>query len=217
LTNHPNNDTMKKIVFALMLLFIISAEGNSQLRFGIRGGVNWHYVKADDIVLENNTLRLTIPSKANLGYHLGVVSQINLFNLFVQPELLFTSNKNEVLLKDMQTSQTEGFAEQWVYRMDLPVMLGFKINSFKIEAGPVGTAIIGSKTDLVDISNYEQHFKTLTFGYQLGIGLDFPNIILDLKYEGKFSKFGDKLTFMNQTFNFDQRSSQLIFSIGLLF
>ncbi|MBN2213856.1 MAG: outer membrane beta-barrel protein [Bacteroidales bacterium] len=208
---------MKKIILTALILGFIAATGYSQLRFGIRGGVNWHYVKADDILLENNTLRLTIPTKANLGYHVGIISQIRLFNVFVQPELLFTSNKNEVLLKDEQSSSTEGFAEQWVYRMDLPVMLGVMIKSFKVEAGPVGTAILGSKTELVDISNYEQKFKSLTFGYQAGVGLDFPNISLDLKYEGKFSKFGDKLTFMNQTFDFDQRSSQLIFSIGLFF
>ncbi|HJX71810.1 MAG TPA: outer membrane beta-barrel protein [Bacteroidales bacterium] len=208
---------MKKIILTALFLCFIAGTGYSQLKFGFRGGFNWYYVRADDILLENNTLRLTIPSKANLGYHFGVVSQISLFNILIQPELLFTSNKNDVLLKDEQTSQTEGFAEQRIYRMDLPVMLGFKIKSFKVGAGPVGTAIIGTKTNLVDISNYEQKFKTLSFGYQLGVGLDFPNISLDLKYEGKLSKFGDKLTFMNRTFDFDQRSSQLIFGIGLFF
>jgi hypothetical protein len=208
---------MKKRILLALLLCFIAFTGYSQLKFGIRGGVNWYYVKAEDILLENNTLRLTIPTKANLGYHLGVISQIRLFNVFIQPELLFTSNKHEVLLKDEQNSQTEGFAEQWIYRMDLPVMVGFKIKSFKVEAGPVGTAILGSKTDLVDLENYKQKFKILTFGYQLGVGLNFPNITLDLKYEGKLSKFGDKLTFMNHSFDFDQRANQLIFGIGLLF
>jgi len=208
---------MKKIMIIAFLLFIMAGTGYSQIKFGVRGGVNWNYVKADDILLENNTLRLTIPSKANLGYHLGFISQIRLFNFFVQPELLFTANKNEVILKDAATSQNTGFAEQKIYRMDIPVMLGLKFKSLKFEAGPIGTIILGTKSDLVDISNYEQEFKTLTYGYQLGVGLDFTNISLDLKYEGKLSKFGDKLTLGNQTFNFDQRSNQLVFSIGLFF
>ena len=199
------------------LLYIIAGTGYSQIRFGVRGGVNWNYVKADDILLENNTLRLTIPSKANLGYHLGFISQIRLFNFFVQPELLFTANKNEIILKDAVTSQNTGFAEQKIYRMDIPVMLGLKYKSLKFEAGPIGTIILGTKSDLVDIRDIEQKFKTLTYGYQLGVGLDFPNFSLDLKYEGKLSKFGDKLTFGNQTFNFDQRSNQLVFSVGLFF
>ena len=199
------------------LLCIIAGIGNSQIRFGVRGGVNWNYVKADDILLENNTLRLTIPTKANLGYHLGFISQIKLFNFFVQPELLFTANKNDVILKDAATAQNTGFAEQKIYRLDIPVLVGLKLNTFKFEAGPIGTVILGTKSDLVDISSYEQKFKTLTYGYQLGVGLDFPNISLDLKYEGKLSKFGDKLTFGTQTFNFDQRSNQLVFSVGLFF
>jgi hypothetical protein len=167
--------------------------------------------------LENNTLRLTIPSNANLGYHLGVISQIRFLKLFVQPELLFTSNKNDVILYDEVASRNTGFAEQKIYRLDFPVMLGIKFNSVKFEAGPMGTVILGTKSDLLEISNYEQQFKTLTYGYQLGIGLDFSKISLDLKYEGDLSKFGDKLTLGNQTFNFDQRSNQLIFSVGLFF
>ena len=208
---------MKKIMIIAFLLFIMAGTGYSQIKFGVRGGVNWNYVKADDILLENNTLRLTIPSKANLGYHLGFISQITLFNFFVQPELLFTANKNEVILKDAVTSQNTGFAEQKIYRMDIPVMFGLKFKSLKFEAGPIGTIILGTKSDLVDISNYEQEFKTLTYGYQLGVGLDFPNFSLDLKYEGKLSKFGDQLKVGNQTFNFDQRANQLVFSVGLFF
>ena len=208
---------MKKIMIIAFLLFIMAGTGYSQIKFGVRGGVNWNYVKADDILLENNTLRLTIPSKANLGYHLGFISQITLFNFFVQPELLFTANKNEVILKDELTSQNIGFAEQKIYRMDIPVMFGLKFKSLKFEAGPIGTIILGTKSDLVDIRDYEQKFKTLTFGYQLGVGLDFPNFSLDLKYEGKLSKFGDQLKVGNQTFNFDQRANQLVFSVGLFF
>ena len=122
-----------------------------------------------------------------------------------------------LILKDAVTSQNTGFAEQKIYRMDIPVMLGLKYKSLKFEAGPIGTIILGTKSDLVDIRDIEQKFKTLTYGYQLGVGLDFPNISLDLKYEGKLSKFGDKLIFANQTFNFDQRSNQLVFSVGLFF
>jgi opacity protein-like surface antigen len=208
---------MKKIMIISFLLYLVTGVGCAQIKFGIRGGVNWNYVKADDILLENNTLRLTIPSNANLGYHLGVISQIRFLKLFVQPELLFTSNKNDVILYDEVASRNTGFAEQKIYRLDFPVMLGIKFNSVKFEAGPMGTVILGTKSDLLEISNYEQQFKTLTYGYQLGIGLDFSKISLDLKYEGDLSKFGDKLTLGNQTFNFDQRSNQLIFSVGLFF
>ncbi len=217
MSNHPNLNIMKKIIIISLFLYIITVTGFSQIKFGIRGGVNWNYVKADDILLENNTQRLTIPSKANLGYHLGFISQIKLFNLFVQPELLFTSNTNDVILKDEATSENIGFAEQRIYRLDIPVMLGIKFKALKFEAGPIGTVILGDKTDLVDIPDFEQKFKTLTFGYQAGIGFDFARITLDLKYEGKLSTFGDNLTLGNQTFNFDQRSSQLLFSVGLFF
>lgn len=207
---------MKKLIILLLFIFTIFSQGNSQVRFGIRAGVNWNYVKADDILIDDNT-KLTIPSKANMGYHFGVISQIELFNFFIQPELLFMTNKHDVLLKDRHTGINKGFAEQRIFRLDVPVMLGVKIKSLKLQAGPVGTVFLGDKSELIDIEIFEQEFKTMTFGYQAGVGIDFSKITLDLKYEGNLGKFGKELTVNDQTFNFDQRSNQIVFSIGILF
>ncbi len=199
-----------------MIAFI--SQGYTQIKLGIKGGVNWNYVKADDILINNRKTLLTIPSKANMGYHIGFVSQIRLFNLFVQPELLFSTNKNDVILKDAITPTiTKGFAEQRTYRLDIPVMIGIRIKSLKVEAGPIGTIFLGQKSDLIDITDFNQKYKTATFGYQAGIGFGFSKITLDFKYEGNLSKFGDKLSIDNQTYSFDQRSNQLVFGIGIFF
>ncbi|MFO7658323.1 MAG: outer membrane beta-barrel protein [Bacteroidales bacterium] len=206
---------MKRIVVFALIIIVSVAEGYTQIRFGLRAGVNWNYVKADDFVLNNN-LRLTIPSDANMGYHFGLISQVELFNFFVQPELLFLTNKNKLILKN-SSGDNEGYAEQRVYRLDIPVMLGVKLKSFKIQAGPIGTIFLGDKTDLIEIENFEQNFKSVTFGYQAGIGFDLSRVSLDLKYEGNLGKFGEQMVIENQTFDFDQRSNQLVFSIGLLF
>ncbi|MBN2611958.1 MAG: outer membrane beta-barrel protein [Bacteroidales bacterium] len=206
---------MKKVFLLIIIIFASLTTGYSQFRFGVRGGVNWNYVLADNIVYDGNTT-ITLPSKANMGYHFGLISQIELFNLFVQPELLFLSNKNELILKNT-SGDNEGYVEQRVFRLDVPVMFGVKIKSFKIQAGPIGTIFLGDKTNLIEIQDFDQEFKSLTFGYQAGIGFDLSRVSLDLKYEGNLSDFGKEVTINNNTFNLDQRSNQIVFSIGLLF
>lgn len=202
---------MKKIFFILSIFILISVPCFSQIHFGLRAGVNTHYFKLTEVVTPD--YRVTVPKDATTGYHLGVVSQVNISDFFFQPELIFSSGRNDIIVRDIP-----GEDELEVHKfsnLNLPLIIGYKIGALKLQAGPVGSVLLSSKADLLEEKGIEQNLKSMTFGYQVGLGFDLGKLALDVKYEGNLSKFGDGLEINGNEINFDQRTSQLVFSIGL--
>ena len=111
--------------------FLASSLSFAQVRFGIRGGVNFSRLNSSTEVNTGN-FKITCPNYSVIGYHVGLISQIELFKLFVQPELLFSSIRNDLDVYDLN-SANPGEAtsvKQTLNRIDVPVMVGIK---FKIQ------------------------------------------------------------------------------------
>ena len=97
-------------------------------------------------------------------------------------------------------------------------MVGYKFGPARIQAGPVASIIIDSKSALSDYDNYNEEFNGATWGYQVGVGLDIlKKVTLDVKYEGNLSKLGDGVTVLGQERSFDSRNSQFVFNVGIFF
>jgi hypothetical protein len=198
-------------VLLILLLVAATQLASAQIKFGIRGGINSSRITLTDF---NTPLYDIQYRKGDLGYHFGVMSQIKLLGVFIQPELLFTTAKNDV---KYTSSTVDEFGKQKFYKLDLPVIAGYKLGPLKLQAGPVGTFLIKSKSDLLDKYNIEETYKGATFGFQAGVGLELSSLLIDVKYEGNLSRLGDGVEIAGQQFNFDQRMHQWIFSIGFLF
>ena len=41
--------------------------------------------------------------------------------------------------------------------------------------------------------------------------------MIDLRYEGNFSKFGDHITFFGDEYKFDQSAARFLISLGFMF
>jgi hypothetical protein len=87
---------------------------------------------------------------------------------------------------------------------------------FRAFAGPVGSFLITAEGNEGRFNNEViRNYKNVTFGYQIGVGVDFGNLLLDLKYEDNLSKFGDGINVGTQRFAVDQRQNQIILSLGI--
>ncbi len=163
--------------------------------------------------------KIKCPNYSVIGYHAGLISQIELFNFFLQPELLYSSIRNDLDVYDLQSADpNEAIAvRQKLNRIDIPVMIGFKFKILKLEAGPVASFVISNNSDLETITEYDMQWNKATIGYQAGIGLDIGKIALDVKYEGNLSNLGTGISIGNTTTSFDTRLNQIILSIGLFF
>lgn len=221
---------MKKTLIILAALMTLSVASNAQfIRFGVKGGVSSSNVKFDKTDLEVPTASdikkfRVEQGDSKLGLHFGVFGRIQIMGLFIQPEVLFTQTKGEVVINDLTTSNAvSSIAKQKFNKFDIPVMVGWKFGPARVGLGPVASFVVGESDGLKDkIKEFndtvKNDFKGATFGYQIGVGLDILKFAtIDLKYEGNLSKLGNGLNIGGNDFKFDQRNPQFIASIGIFF
>jgi hypothetical protein len=206
---------MKRIIL-ISSLAILFLNLSAQINFGIKGGLNISNVKASEVLTDD--YRINPAASGNLGYHVGGFFRASLVGIFIQPELYFSSLSNEYKVEDISgNGAAEELVKQKIGRMDLPVLVGVKLGTFRLGLGPVGSIIVSDKSDLKDITGYEATFKSATFGYQLGAGVDIWKLNIDVRYEGNLTKLGDHLDIGGQTINLDNRVRQIVISLGISF
>jgi len=208
----------KTVIILFVLLLIPAISAYSQVRLGIRGGANATRLSTTGTI-ETDDFKITYPDYTLLGFHAGLVSQIQIFNMFIQPELLYTFARNEIKIFDLNSSNPEESEtiEQTLNRIDAPIMVGIKFGAFKIQAGPIISFLLSEDSRLSDITSYDLQLSKATIGYQAGIGIDAGKLAFDVKYEGNLSKFGTGINIGNTEMAFDQRVNQLVASVGIFF
>jgi hypothetical protein len=206
---------MKRIIL-ISILAVIFLNLSAQMDVGIKGGLNISNVKASEILTDD--YRIDPAASGNLGYHVGGFFRASLAGIFIQPELYFSSISNEYKVEDLTAAgAADKLAKQKIGRLDLPVLVGVKLGTFRLGLGPVGSLIVSDQSDLTDITGYKASYRSATFGYQLGAGADIWKISIDLRYEGNLTKLGDHLDIGGRTINLDNRIRQIIISLGIAF
>ena len=206
------NPIFRKCSLFFVFLVICVSTGIAQIRVGVRAGVYSTRIKADDFKSGSTLIRFR--DKSKMGYHLGIVSQWEIRNVFLQPELIFCSIRNDIYIDG---PGGEELTELDINRVDLPVMVGYKMGALKLQAGPVASVLINDKSELTDLTGYDLLLRRATIGFQAGFGFDISKLSFDFKYEGNLSKLGDGIEVGGNEYQFDARANQLIFSIGLFF
>jgi hypothetical protein len=207
-----------KLITVIFMSVLTSSLAFSQIRFGIRGGINSSRMNSSSEV-NTGDFKIKCPNYSVAGYHAGLISQINLFNFFIQPELLYSSVHNDLDVYKLNSANPGEATQvkQTLNRIDIPVMVGFKLKILKLEVGPVASFIISDNSNLETITQYDMQWNKATIGYQAGIGLDVGKIALDVKYEGNLSRLGTGINIGNTTTSFDTRLNQIIISLGFFF
>ncbi len=203
---------MKRIILILgMTILFINL--SAQMDFGIKGGLNISNIKASEVLTDD--YRINPAAGGSLGYHVGAFLRASLVGIFIQPELVFTSVQSEYKVESLNSSTPEQLVKQKIGRMDIPVLVGVKLGTFRLGLGPVASVILSDNSDLTDITGYEATLKSATFGYQLGAGFDIWKINIDLRYEGNLTNLGDHIDIGGETINLDSRARQIIISLGI--
>jgi len=146
---------------------------------------------------------------SKLGFHLGAFVRMGGNSFFIQPEFLYTNTGGQIIQENIIGEDRNIDAS--FNRLDIPMMLGFKIaNFFRLQAGPIASILLDYKIeDAVQVVQ-DVDYRNATIGYQAGIGLDIGNLILDLKYESSLGKNSKSVL----GFETDQRQNQIVLSAG---
>ncbi|MFW5792820.1 MAG: hypothetical protein ACOCWC_00950 [Bacteroidota bacterium] len=211
----------KKLVLSLAFFLMLIISANSQTQYGIRGGINFSSLGNNEVTFGD--YKLVGEPDNYFGYHIGATSMFDVSFLYLQPELLFSSVGSFLRLEDIRDGagiEDRVYFKQSVYKVDVPVIIGYEYGPIRFGAGPVYTMIIGSSNDydesILNVS-YEQNYNLSSLAYQVGVGLGLGNLLLDLKYEGGITSFGKDVKIGDISNPFNARPRQIILSIGLLF
>jgi opacity protein-like surface antigen len=157
-------------------------------------------------------------SSAKYGFHGGVFVRVTLFSFFIQPEVLFSTRTNEYTVTNVQTTVAT-VEKQNFNKLDIPVMVGFKLGPLRLNAGPSGSLLINSPKAIISDPDFKSNYNKMTIGYQAGLGFDlFNRITFDLRYEGSLKKYQNQIQNLAGTkVNLDDRHNAFLFSVGLMF
>jgi hypothetical protein len=188
--------TLQAILIAFVLFpSIVSSQQEGGI--GILAGLN--FASNGDLVAQ--TTPITERSSRSVGYHFGLYSKVDLGLLFLRPELKYTHTKSEYTKADLT-----------VDKLDAPLLLGIDLHKrFSLFAGPSLQYIIDTNFENFLISDATKDF---TVGIQMGLGLNFEKLGIDLRYERGLSE--NEATFNDFTQSrVDTRPDQLILALSL--
>lgn len=164
---------MKKIFVAVLL--IVSLNGFSQIRYGIKVGANFANIN------QKFTLAgFEIATKIRLGYNIGAILEYELSEVIsLQSGLQLTNKGYSLDLEDgLSTGQSaDGYNRYSITYLEVPVNVAYKIRNFQIIAGPYIAFGISGKNKL-DVK-YTDTFN----GFEVTIKED-----KDIRFKGKLNK-----------------------------
>jgi len=202
---------MKKSIL-ILLAVILSSGAFAQFSWGLKAGATSNNFKLEDVNI-NAQQTIEAAKQASWGFHGGAFIRLSMLGIMIQPEVIFSMAENNMLVTD---TGIEEIRSQKFNKLDVPVLLGVKLGPVRLMAGPAASVMLSSTSDLWE--DAENCYKTATFGYQAGVGVDIlKKITLDVRYEGGLNNFGDEITIGGQTFILDGRNNAILISAGIMF
>jgi hypothetical protein len=214
---------MKKIFLFAFILSLTAGMASAQfIKFGVKGGLNYSKLKFDNIssIASGTSNYSLIEDESFQSFHIGLMSRIKVFNMYLQPELYFNTSGGKVLVEDMSgNTNLKEIRNVKKNKIDVPVLVGMKFGPLRLNAGPVASIMLSESNEIENIiPEMESLSKSASIGYQAGAGLDILKFLtLDYRYEGSFSKWGDKITVAGNDYAFDSRGSVHLLSLGIFF
>ncbi|WP_433626519.1 porin family protein [Chryseobacterium cucumeris] len=171
---------MKQLFFALsalLLCIFCSMETKAQqtpaFHIGVKGGVNFTKTSTES----------SLEGKYGFGYQAGVMTRMDIGKLYVQGEALFNKRKTSYQSQDGSSSKLSWNA------IDIPVVVGYKLikaDDFNVRvfAGGVYSYAFNNKVSASQaIQEGFKKFDKSNIGVTGGVGLDYKNFTVDLRYE----------------------------------
>jgi hypothetical protein len=218
---------MKKL-FAILFVVLVSVPLFSQINFGLKAGVSTNSLSmpgtktvTSPASSGSNTFTVAAVTNAKYGFHGGAFVRLTFFGIYIQPELLFSTRTNSYTVTDVtnQASPVSYIAKQSFNKLDIPVMIGFKLGPIRLNAGPTGSLLINSPKAIITNPDFKNNYSKMTIGYQAGLGFDLLKILtFDVRYEGNLKKYQNQIQNLTGTkYNLDDRPNAFIFSVGIMF
>ncbi len=210
----------KQIVIIIILFYTHQVFSQSFFEIGLKGGVNLSQLKTGKFFTtplkdgqpwsyNGQTLKdnLTQSYATRKGAVFGIYTRFGK-QFYFGPELYVATKGGTIdltktdLLNPTLPKITQSIRVSYT-NIDMPILVGYRfLKILRVSGGPVASFNIGSNKNLAEaLKYYSQNnitdtFKSASYSYQLGAGLDLLKFGLDVRYEGSISdvtsiKLGD--------------------------
>ncbi len=178
---------MKKKIIIVMACALLSASASyalSPIKMGIKAGITAQTANLSGPNLPDYNLS----TNARIGGQVGAFARINLLLFHIQPELIYSMNRY-----DLEATPTANFLPRSTSvvkqnSLDVPVLFGFKLLMFRINAGPVFNIMNEGSVKMKDDITHAVNYTKSSVSYALGLGLDLDKVGIDVRYNGQFKK-----------------------------
>ena len=202
------------LIFAILLLPIGLSAQTYTYTTDYQAGIVLKVVSAKMDI--SSDLVSTSDTESEVGYQFGGFFRINVNEVFVQSEVLFSKIRTQLLFNDYDGIQ--GFnplAEFEFNTIEVPVSVGYRIGNLRLMMGPaVSMLVSGQRSFLNEVNKVTSDYNRTNLTWHWGIGGDFQRVFIDLKYESGLSKTGESLTNLIGR-EFVPKQRQWVFSIAL--
>lgn len=158
------------LLIAMTCFIKINAQQSSIFHLGIKGGGNFTKTSTPS----------DVNGKYDLGYQAGAMARIDLGSLYAQAEALYNKRKTSY--------ETNAGSQKLKWNsIDIPIVLGYKIINDKdynvrIFAGGVYSYTFNNNIPDALVDSFKKFDKS-NIGITGGIGVDYKNFTVDLRYE----------------------------------
>lgn len=207
---------MKRVILIAFILISATQLSNAQINFGIKAGVNYN-----DNNFQNVKKDVFSGGKSTGGYHAGIWLRASLGGFYIRPELIYTEMYSTTKYTPYFVVSTLTKGANFKFRkVDVPVLFGKNffgvLNAF---AGPSFQYIIDSNFNLSQLK-YDNMKNKFSVGLQAGLGVEFRNFGLDVRWERAFTD--SEMNFIDNSIrktevNFDNRVNQVILGLSYQF
>ena len=201
---------MKKLMLLGFSLFAMNTWAQ-KVDFGLKAGMVFN---ADKGVIKAANGVIDEKGKGSVGFQGGAMVRIKAGGIYVQPELLYTSFKNEF-------DDAGANAEIKKSRLDVPVNIGktFALGLIQVQTGPVFSLNFEDtvNADGIDFPDSDERDQ-IGLGWQIGTGVNIKKLNIDLRYEFGLNKNITKYNIAGAgEFQTENRSNLLNLSVGYFF
>lgn len=185
---------------------LVSAQESTVVgpEFGIKGGANLSNLYTDDVD-DNNVL---------WGFNAGLYAAFPIAdNIFIQPEILYTTKGAELEYKSVGLEGTGKFKLNYI---EVPLLVRFNVTpNFNIHAGGYASYLVNAKvTGKGDLEFDEEldadDLERFDAGLSAGVGIDFNPISVGIRYNYGLTTIGKEREILGTKYTFpDAKNSNL--------
>ncbi|MCQ9635117.1 PorT family protein [Chryseobacterium sp. WG23] len=164
-------------ISSLLLCITCSIETQAQqtpaFHIGVKGGTNFTKTSTES----------SLEGKYGFGYQAGIMTRMDIGRLYVQGEALFNKRKTSYEAKDGSSAKLSWNA------IDIPVVVGYKVIktddiNLRVFAGGVYSYAFNNKISTSQaLQEGFKKFDKSNIGLTGGVGVDYKNFTVDLRYE----------------------------------